>query len=568
MADEAPQNELVALLKTFKPTLRTVAVFSAVINILMLTPAIYMLQVYDRVLSSRNITTLVMLTLMVIGLYLLLALMEWVRSQVVVRVAERADGLMNQRVFDAAFAQSLSGSPANAGQAMTDFTSLRQFATGPGLFAFMDAPWFPVYLAVIFAFDWRLGIFAAVAAAILIAVAWANERVTRAPLSEANRAANQSSQVMTNQFRNSEVIEAMGMLPSLRRRWQQIHYKMMGEQRGASSSAAGFSAASKALRLAMQSGILGLGAWLVITGDVSPGMMIAASILMGRALAPVDALIGVWRQFSGVRSAYERLTGLLGTFAARKPGMSLPAPKGDLSVEGVMVVPPGSRSPAVRGVSFGVAAGDVLGIIGPSGSGKSSLARALVGIWPTVQGKVRLDGADVFQWNKDELGPYVGFLPQDIEIFAGSIADNISRFEGADAEKVVAAAKMTGVHEMILQMPKGYDTLLGEGGGGLSGGQRQRIALARAVYGMPSLVVLDEPNSNLDEMGQQALASALQELKQAGKTVVVITHNRAILGVTTHLALLREGVLQQFGPTAEVMRSLAVNVQSRSGAQS
>lgn len=552
-----PKNEIKALLATFGSTWRTVAAFSAVSNLLMLAPAIYMLQVYDRVLASRNEYTLLMLTALVIGLYALMGLVEWVRSLVIVRVADQIDAAMNQRVFNAAFEQSLRGSGANAGQAISDFTTLRQFSTGPGLFAFMDAPWFPVYLAVIYMFDWRLGVFATVGALVLIMVAWTNERLTRQPLDEANKAANQASQMMTNQFRNSEVIESMGMLPALRKRWYGVHALMMKEQRQASESGAATGSTSKALRLGMQSGVLGLGALLVISGDITPGMMIAASILLGRALAPVDALIGVSRQFSSVRAAYQRLDELLRQFAQRVPGMSLPAPKGQVSFEGVVGMAPGGQVPVVKGVSFTVSPGDVLGIIGPSGSGKSTLARLMVGVWPAVQGKVRLDGADVYQWNKDELGPSLGYLPQDIELFSGSISDNIARFGGDDPAGVVAAAQMAGVHELILQQPKGYDTVLGEQGGGLSGGQKQRIALARAVFGDPALIVLDEPNSNLDDVGQQALAAAVARLKNAGRTVVVITHSKTILAETTHIAVMKDGMLQSYGKTAEVLGALS-----------
>lgn len=552
-----PRNEIKAVLLMFKSTWRSVAVFSAVINILYLAPAIYMLQVYDRVLSSRNDYTLLMLTALVVGLYVLMALVEWVRSLVIVRVSEQVDTQMNDRVYSAAFAQSLQGSGVSAGQSMNDFTTLRQFTTGPGLFAFMDAPWFPVYLAVIFAFDWRLGVFATVGAAVLTILAWVNERVTRKPLAEANTAGQKASQMMTNQFRNAESIEAMGMLPALRRRWYALHQVLLKEQRNASESSAGVLAFSKGSRLALQSGILGLGALLVIMGDITPGMMIAASILLGRALAPVDAVIAVWRQFSGVRIAYTRLTELLERHPAREPGMALPKPKGVVSVENAVGLPPTAKAAVIKGVSFSLKPGDVLGVIGPSGAGKSTLVRMLVGIWPAVQGKVRLDGADVYQWNKDELGPSLGYLPQDIELFAGSIAENIARFGEPNPPEVVAAAQLAGVHELILQTPQGYDTVLGEQGGGLSGGQKQRIALARALYQMPSLVVLDEPNSNLDDVGQAALAKAIISLREASKTVVVVTHSRTILSVTTHMAVMKEGVLLNFGPTREVMATLA-----------
>lgn len=552
-----PEAELKALFWKFKSTWRTVAVFTAVVNILMLAPAIYMLQVYDRVLSSRNVTTLVMITLILVGLYLLLALIEWTRGRIVVRVGEQADAVMKDRVFDAAFERSLLGSGGSAGQSITDFITLRQFTTGPGLFAFMDAPWFPVYLAVIFAFDWRMGVLSSIGAVILVVLAWVNERTSKKPLSEANQSANRASLLMTNQFRNAEVIEAMGMLGPLRNRWGRLHDQTMGLQTQASDVAGLIGSSTKGLRLLIQSGVLGYGAYLVLLGDLTPGMMIAASILVGRALAPVDMLINVWKQFANARSAYERLDSLLKAHAVRPERLSLPAPKGVLTVQGAMTAPPGTKVLSVRGVTFELQPGHVLGLIGPSGSGKSSLARLLIGVWSCAQGQVRLDGADIYQWSKADLGAHIGYLPQDIELFAGTIAENIARFSQGDNDAaVVEAARIAGVHELILSQPNGYDTQLGDQGNGLSGGQKQRVGLARALFGYPKLVVLDEPNSNLDDAGQAALANALRGMQARGSTIVVITHSTAILSVTTHLALMNQGQLSLFGPTAEVMQKI------------
>lgn len=549
-------GELLAAVRSFGPIWRSVAVYSAVINLLYLVPAIYMLQIYDRVLSSRNEMTLWMLTALALGLYVLMAIVDWVRAQVIVQVGNQIDERLNPRVYRAAFDQSLAGSGAQAGQALNDLNTLRQFSTGNGLFALMDAPWFPVYLAVIYSFDWRLGVFSTVGAMALIVLAWANERRTHKPLAEANKAGVHASALMTSQFRNAEVIAAMGMLPALRQRWKILHELALKQQGAASEAAAGFGATSKSLRLALQSGILGVGALLVLAGDITPGLMIAASILMGRALAPVDLLINIWKSLASVRSAYERLNELLTRFPARKPGMALPPPKGHVQVEALITGLPNTKAPILKGVSLKLDPGQVLGVMGPSGSGKSTLARVLVGILPPWQGTARLDGADVHQWNKDELGPAIGYLPQDIELFAGTIAENIRRFGPDDPEGVVAAARLAGVHDLILRTPNGYDTLLAEGGGGLSGGQKQRIALARAVYRLPSLIVLDEPNSNLDDQGQQALSDALVKLKTIGKTVVVITHSQLILSATTHLALMKDGQVQAMGPSGQILEQL------------
>nr|MBF0682412.1 type I secretion system permease/ATPase [Pseudomonas sp.] len=358
---------------------------------------------------------------------------------------------------------------------------------------------------------------------------------------------------------------AMGMLPNLQSRWYRLHEKFLKQQAVASEKAAVIGSFTKFFRLSLQSLILGLGAFLVIQGQMTAGMMIAGTILLGRALAPIELVIQVWKQWSGVRSSHSRLVRLLEENPARKAGMELPSPRGALSVEAVTAAPPGVRLPILRNVTVALEPGDVMGLIGPSGSGKSTLARLLVGIWPALSGKVRLDGADVYQWNKDQLGPYIGYLPQDIELFAGSISENISRFGSLDSQMVVEAARMAGVHEMILQFPQGYDTMVGEGGAGLSGGQKQRIGLARALYGVPTLVVLDEPNSNLDETGEEALRGAIAQLKAAGKTVVLITHRTSIIAATNKLLLLRDGMVQLFGPTSQVLASIA-QANQRKGA--
>ncbi|MBC7415110.1 MAG: type I secretion system permease/ATPase, partial [Herminiimonas sp.] len=535
---------------------RTVGVFSAIINLLMLVPSLYMLQVYDRVLPSRNDITLLMLTLMMLGAYLFMSALEFVRSFVLVRVGARLDMQLNKRVYTAAFEQNLKRSGGNAGQALQDLTNIRQFLTGNALFAFFDAPWFPIYLIVIFLFEPMLGIFALGGTVILVILAFVNEKVSKKPLSEANTMAIASSNLATNNLRNAEVIESMGMLPNLMHRWFKMHGKFLQLQAEASEKAGIVGAVTKFVQISLQSLVLGLGALLAVEGKITPGMMIAASILMGRALSPVQMVIGVWKQWASTRSAYERLSKLLTENPPRQAGMELPKPLGAISVEGVTAAPPGSPVAVLKGLSFAINPGDVLGVIGPSGSGKSTLARLLVGVWPSAVGKVRLDGADIFAWNKDELGPHIGYLPQDIELFGGTVSENIARFGDVDAEKVIQAAKRAGVHDLILHFPKGYDTVLGDGGGGLSGGQKQRIGLARAMYGDPSLIVLDEPNSNLDDVGEQALVTAVQDLRARGKTIVLITHRTSIIGTTNKLLLLRDGVAQMFGPTQDVINAL------------
>ncbi|MBN9132466.1 MAG: type I secretion system permease/ATPase [Nitrosospira multiformis] len=551
-----PKTEIAQALADFRGTFRTVGVFSAIINLLLLVPALYMLQVYDRVLASRNETTLLMLTLLAIGAFLFMSALELVRSFILIRLGARLDARMNRRIYAAAFEQNLKRAGGNAGQALHDLTTIRQFLTGQGLFAFFDAPWFPIYLLVIFLFDPLLGLFALVGTIVLVVLAFVNETVSKKPLEEANAVAVTSGNLATNNLRNAEVIAAMGMLPNLMGRWLTLNNRFLQLQAEASQKTGTITSITKFVRISMQSLILGLGALLALEGEITPGMMIVATILMGRALSPVEQLIAVWKSWSSARSAYHRLTELLETNPARETGMALPKPVGKISVEGVTAAPPGVTIAVLKNLSFAAAPGEVLGIIGPSGSGKSTLARLLVGVWPAAAGKVRLDGADVYYWNKEELGPYIGYLPQDVELFAGTVGENIARFGEVDSEKVVMAAQRAGIHEMILCLPQGYDTPLGDGGAGLAGGQKQRLGLARAMYGDPSLIVLDEPNSNLDETGEQALVEAITDLRMRGKTIVIISHRSSVLRTTTKLLLLVDGKAQLFGPTGEVLAKL------------
>lgn len=556
MKAEEP-NLLRKALKACRSSFVVVGFFSMFINLLMLVPAIYMLQVYDRVVTSGSESTLLMLTLIMAMLMISMGSLEWVRSRILVRVSAKLDKLMNERVYNVSFKQALySGNAGSGAQPIQDLTSLRQFMTGNGLFAFFDAPWLPIYLAVMFVFHPWFGWVGVAAAVILMIIAFINEKTTSKPLQEANKEQVGATAAMNSNLANAEVVESMGMLGNVRQRWMQRHNKVLTRQAVASDRAAAIMAVSKTTRLLVQSLILGLGAYLAIQQEITPGLMIAGSILLGRALSPIDQMIGAWKGFVSARSQFKRLDEMLTRMPDEKENMSLPAPKGEIRFEGVMVAPPGQRNPVLKGVSFAAQPGDSIGVLGPSAAGKSTLARALLGIWPALQGKVRLDGADVFTWDREELGPHIGYLPQDIELFEGSISENIARFGEVDPEKVVQAAQQAGVHEMILALANGYDTVIGAGGGGLSGGQRQRIGLARALYNEPKLVVLDEPNSNLDDIGERALAQAIAGLKQRGATVFIITHKVGVLAQLEKLLVMRDGQLSLYGPRDEVLQKL------------
>ncbi len=551
------RTELEGALAVCKGSFLSVGFFSFFVNLLMLVPSFYMLQVYDRAVGSASLSTLLMLTLIMLLLMITMGGLEWVRSRIMVRISTRLDTLLSQRLFDASFKQALNTSGMNAtAQPLSDLNGLRQFLTGNGLFAFFDAPWIPIYLAVMFMFHSWYGWMGIVSAVLLGALAFANEKLTHSPLQTANREQMVATAFTNKSLRNAEVVQSMGMLASLRQHWSGRTHKVLALQSLASDRAATMTSVSRTFRQIVQSLVLGLGAYLTINHEISSGLMIAGSILLGRALAPIDQLIGVWKGFLGARSQYARLHELLLKIAAEPERMSLPAPEGAIRVEGLSAGAPDARKPIIRGVGFQVAAGEVVGIIGPSGAGKSTLARVLLGVWPSLAGTVRLDGADISQWRREELGPYIGYLPQDIELFEGTISQNISRFGPVNAPAVVAAARMAGVHELVLQLSDGYDTLIGANGGGLSGGQRQRVGLARALYGEPRLVVLDEPNSNLDEAGEKMLAEALQKLKQSRATVFVITHRPGVLAQVDKLLVLNHGELSLFGPRDQVLARL------------
>jgi ATP-binding cassette subfamily C protein EexD len=557
-------SELKQTIMRAKKSFIFVGLFSFFINLLQLTSPLYMLQLYDRVMVSRSESTLWLLTLLVIVLFATMALLEMVRSRVLVRVGNKIDNLLSDRIFESIFklANKMPGKASS--MPLNDLTQIRQFMTGNGLFAFFDTPWMPIYIFVLFLFHPYFGYFAIFSGIVLGIFAVLNENTTKEKLAEANKLNRDSTVFVDSSLRNAEVIHAMGMQNNLKKIWQKKYFGFLNAQMIASDNAGFWANISKSCRVLFQSLILGLGGYLAIKAELSPGMMIAGSIIMGRALAPLDLMIASWKGFSNARSSYERLNGLLAEFPEDEKPMELPAPKGELLLESVVVVPPNAKQPSLKGISLHINKGDVVGVIGPSAAGKSSLARAMLGLWPLASGKVRLDVADISQWDKEKLGQHIGYLPQDIELFEGTISENICRFAEVDPIKVVEAAQISGVHEMILRLPEGYDTLIGQGGATLSGGQRQRIGLARALYGNPVLIVLDEPNSNLDDVGEAALVEAIKILKTKEITVILITHRPAILQVTNKLALMQQGLLQMYGNTAEVLQKLQQQANSQS----
>ncbi|OMG65214.1 type I secretion system permease/ATPase [Stutzerimonas balearica] len=553
----AQENALKVALKACKGSFIAVGFFSFFVNALMLVPSFYMLQVYGRVVTSGSISTLVMLTIIMTVLMVTMGSLEWVRSRIMVRVSTKLDVLLSRDVYRASFKRALdSGGMDASAQPLNDLTGLRQFLTGNGLFAFFDTPWLPIYIGVMFLFHPWYGWIAICSAIVLLCLAVVNERLTGRAIADANKQ-NIAANLHTNKtLRNAEVIESMGMLHTLMGRWAQRQGKVLILQSEASDSGGLITSISKSFRMLIQSLILGVGAYLAVQHEITPGLMIAGSILLGRALAPIDLMIGSWKGFIAARSQYARLNEILDLQQAEPQRMSLPAPEGNVQVENLIVSAPGSKAPILKNITFAAPSGSVVGVIGPSASGKSTLARALLGVWAPQHGVVRLDGADINNWDKQELGPHVGYLPQDIELFEGSISENIARFGEIDSEKIIAAAKTAGVHEMVLQLPEGYDTVIGSTGVNLSGGQRQRIGLARAIYGSPKLIILDEPNSNLDEVGERALAVAIQQLKATGATIFVITHRTSILSQLDRLMVMTGGAINMYGPRDQVMAEL------------
>lgn len=568
VGEKSRYAELAAGLKAVKAYFAFAALFSAAINLLLIVPTIYMLQVYDRVLPSSSLPTLSMLTLLMVFLMTAMGGFEWVRSTIMIAASNRLESYLRRRVADATFKRALlTGGTVSSAQPLNDLAQLRQYLTGPGLFAFFDAPWAPVYIGVMFLFHFWFGIGAVMAIIVMMGIAYWNEKATNGKMQEANQLNGVVINNVNNNLRNAEVIAAMGMEGNIHARHQVAADEVMALQAEASQRASMISSISKTFRIVTQSSMLGLGALLSLEQEISPGMMIAGTLLLSRALAPIDQMVAAWRGFSVARAQYARLGELLERVPPEAESMPLPAPEGRLTAEQLVVIPPGATAPVLKGITLALQPGEALGVVGPSASGKSSLARALLGIWPARNGTVRLDGADIASWNRQELGPYLGYLPQDIELFDGTIAENICRFGQPDAELVVEAARLAGVHDLVLHLPKGYDTVIGASGGLLSGGQRQRIGLARAVYGRPRLVVLDEPNSNLDDQGERELVEGVRRLKAAGITLVVVSHRTMVLHSMDQMLVLKEGTQVQYGPRDQVLGKLmGANPLSRTSA--
>lgn len=552
-------SELRMSLAELSPFFKRAAWLSVVASLLVLAPSAYMLEVYDRVVNSRSHMTLAMLTLLVLAVFVVMEVLDWARGQLMHQASLAIDQRMSRRIFDAIFEAHMKRLPGGTAQPMNDFRTLREFLNTPVLIACMEAPVSLVFLILIFAMSPVLGWSAVAAAVIQTLIAWLNQRSTQPPLLAANRSAIAAQQYADGSLRNAQVIEAMGMLSDIHGRWMDKQSEFLRLQAKASDAGGAFQAASKFLQNTTSSMLLGLGAWLMLRNELNGGsaMMIIASILGGRVLAPLVQIVSQWQSVVNVRDAWGRLDQMLTSLPVRPPSMALPAPQGALAVENVVAAAPGTQMPILRGVAFALKPGEVLAVAGPSASGKTTLARLLVGLWPAATGKVRLDGVDVFTWDKAELGPHIGYLPQGVELFDGTLAENIARFGEVDAAKVEAAARAVGLHESIMALPKGYDSPVGRDGAMLSGGQRQRVALARALYGDPVFVVLDEPNSSLDDSGDAALNHAIGQLKSRGTTFVVMTHRTSVLAVADKMLILQEGQNRAFGPRDEVLAALA-----------
>ncbi|MFZ2394579.1 MAG: type I secretion system permease/ATPase [Rhodoferax sp.] len=558
MSQKKPVSELRQAITALNPYFKKVGGFSLIATLLILAPSVYMLEVYDRVVNSRSYMTLAMLTLLVLAAFVLMEVLEWVCAEILHESSLKFDSTLSGRVFAAIFEANLKRLPGGTTQPMNDFRSLRDFFHAPVVLALMQAPVSLVFLLLIFAISPVLGWTAVVAAMVQTFVGWLNERSTQPPLLAANQSAAAAQQYADGTLRNAQVIESMGMLRDIHKRWIAKQREFLGLQAKASDHAGYYQAISKFLQNTVSSMMLGLGAWLLLNDQLSGGAsyMIVGSILGGRVLAPLVQIVSQWQTVVNVRGAYARLDSLLTAVPLRPAGMALPAPQGQLQVENLTASAPGSPVPILKGVNFALQPGEVLAVVGPSASGKTTLARLLVGLWPALNGKVRLDGVDVYHWNKAELGPHVGYLPQGVELFEGTVAENIARFGDPDPVKIEAAARAVGLHEFILALPQGYDNPVGREGAMLSGGQRQRIALARALYGNPAFVVLDEPNSSLDEQGDAALASAISQGASRGTTFVVMTHRTSVLGVSNKMLVLRDGQVQFFGPRDDVLKAL------------
>ncbi|MEM7209524.1 MAG: type I secretion system permease/ATPase [Pseudomonadota bacterium] len=557
------KNPMLDAVRSLRKGFWLVGGMSLLINLLLLTAPMYMLQIYDRVLSSHSVETLIAITSLAIGLLLAMALFDMCRSRVLVRVALRLDERINRDVFKALLKQRLRGEGEVTPQrAISELDLLRQFISSNGLLAFFDAPWLLFFLILLFIMHPLLGAVSLIGALLLLMLAVLNELTTRAPFRLQQECQAKAGRFAVDSLRNAEVLEAMGMAGRFCENWHSSHAQSLSAQLKASERGGSIAAFSRALRMGLQVAILGAGALLVIDQQITPGIMIAASILMSRAVAPVEQAISQWRSFVHARGAYNRLKMLLHTNPAPLESMALPPPSGALSVESVFACPPGVQQSVLNNVTFKLKAGETLGVIGPTASGKSTLARLLAGVWQPRVGVVRLDGADIANWPSDDRGAYIGYLPQDVELFSGTVAENIACFDAnAEPQAIIQAAQLASVHELILGYTDGYDTEIGEGGAVLSGGQRQRIGLARALYGQPALVVLDEPNANLDGDGDRALQRAITHLKSKGTTVVLMAHRPSTISQVDRLLVLRNGRVEQYGPKSEVLARLSAEGQ-------
>lgn len=551
----APNTKLTDVLSRCREGLFAVGAFSMVINLLVLTVSVYMLQVYDRVLPGRSVETLIFLTIIAAGALAVMGALELLRSRILVRLGIWIDRALSPALFERGLENTLRGFPYRT-EALRDLATLRSYLGGAGIMALFDAPWLPIFLVFIFLLHPFLGLLAVGGAVALISLALANNFLTSEKLKRANIASTKGYQSAEAAFRNAEVIDGMGMAPALIRRWNAVNADVLELQQQASDTAGLINACTKSLRMFLQVAVLGLGAWLVLRQELSAGSMIAASIIMSRALAPVEQAVASWKQTTSARDAWKRLSTLFQMPSLHPLSIPLPRPKGYLTIEDVIYAPAGARHPVLRGISLSLAPGEALAIIGPSAAGKSTLARLIVGLGQPQHGFIRLDGAEVFAWNREEFGYYVGYLPQDVELFPGTVRQNIARMDDSDPSHVVAAAQMAGVHDIILRLPNGYDTEIGEQGTILSGGQRQRIGLARAIFRQPALLVLDEPNSSLDASGEEALNRAIAALKARGSTIVVVAHRPSLMAHIDQVLVLCEGQMQLVGPREPVLAQL------------
>jgi ATP-binding cassette subfamily C protein len=565
-SSHSPRSELGDAIAACRGAFFGVGLMSCVINLLYLTGSFFMLEIYDRVLPSRSVPTLVALVMLASGLYIGQGVLELIRGRILVRIGTALDETLSGRVFETVVRLPLiAGARGEGMQPLRDLDNVRAFLSGMGPSALFDLPWLPLYLAICFAFHVLIGLTALVGAVILVLLTVLTEIMTRAPSREATALAMRRGDLAAASRRNAEVLVAMGMATRLTRLWTDANQKYLAGNRRTSDVAGGLGAIARVLRMTLQSAVLGVGAYLVIQQQATAGVIIAGSILSARALAPVDVAIANWKGFVAARQSWHRLNNLLGTLPPLGEPTQLQPPKKHLLAENVSVAPPGEQRLVVSDVTFALKAGNGLGIIGPSGSGKSSLLRALVGVWQPVRGKVRLDSAALDQWSSDQLGRHIGYLPQDVELFAGTVAENISRFDrDAGSDSIIAAAQLAGVHELIVNMRDGYDTQIGENGSVLSAGQAQRIALARALYGNPFLIVLDEPNSNLDTEGDEALTRAVRGARERGAIVVVVAHRPIGIEGLDLLLVMKDGRMQAFGPKETVLGQVLQRVPAPS----